>query len=444
MADSKFDTKAHEVFVLLQNGGTAKTYSDFHSHLNSVVPTSDAKYSPSNPSQEMMFGGDPNERDGYSWLTDELTDLTFKLFVPRLEFDRAYGALGTGTGDYSGVTGDNIPLSRIYQASNAAVLTGDIQATPTASKYNIPETPFASTIPAWLASHWTSATPTNYPAYCATNAATNSELASIAFQQVSIDAVNNSFTPNAAETSNIARFYVFTGCKAQLDLDIEIGSPAMWSNIKFMGNWNAATREQALAPNYSLETSALDQKLLQGTRFDAKSIIICEVQPLAGTFASDTKTVATAGEITSDEMLVSEAGWKNICISKLSAPNFFGFDFQRQLLSCENAYSENGISTDLTITKRLGHVADGFDSSPQINGTTYVDFVDTFDAENHKKEYFKFRIMAGSKKTGFTIFQWDKIQLDDITPTTIGTNEGQDLKFKNRGKCHFISIPPCV
>lgn len=190
---------------------------------------------------------------------------------------------------------------------------------------------------------------------------------------------------------NEQKAFIITDARGTIDLDLAIGSKARLK-FSYMGNLADTVQKFTIVPDYE------DQKIT-----------------LAPNVKSSVVTLSGLA-IYTDENLPSVPGSSNICFDKLTAPNLFGFDYQRFLTSCVDGWSKGAVPTDVTIT-----------ITEDAADATYnpYDYLET----NHRLT-LRWGSTAGAKIE----LDFEKLQLAKITDnTTVATFAGQDLGFRNIG-----------
>jgi hypothetical protein len=199
--------------------------------------------------------------------------------------------------------------------------------------------------------------------------------------------------------------------------------------------------------------------------------------------------------------LVAKAGGyaQNFCFAELSAPNFFGFDYQRYLTGCEEGFAKGAIATDINVTMledkavnyqvsgitfvaavatatAVGHNfvvgnsvtitgATGTDATlyngtfvvTAITGTTFNytmeatptgvatgvliatnNSVTIFDPDSNITNFFTIQIKFGTGNGKYVTYKWSKVQLSAVKDGKVATYFGKDVTFRNTGNSFII------
>src|SRR5574343_621820 len=121
--------------------------------------------------------------------------------------------------------------------------------------------------------------------------------------------------------------------------------------------------------------------------------------------------------------LVAKAGGysKTFCFSKLDAPNFFGFDYQRYLTGCEEGFAKGAVPTDVNVTML----------EDQVGGTS-------FDPDANISNFFAFSLKFGTGPGKYVTYKWDKLQISDVKEDKVATYFGRAVTFRNTGYSYII------
>lgn len=199
--------------------------------------------------------------------------------------------------------------------------------------------------------------------------------------------------------------------------------------------------------------------------------------------------------------LVAKAGGyaQNFCFADLSAPNFFGFDYQRYLTGCEEGFAKGAVATDINVTmledKAINMQVSGITfstttatatsnghnlvvgNSVTVSGATGADAtlyngtfvvtavttntfnytmestpagvatgtlvarnnsVTTFDPDSNITNFFTAQVKFGTGNGRFVTYKWSKIQLSAVKDGKVATYFGKDVTFRNTGNSYII------
>lgn len=192
---------------------------------------------------------------------------------------------------------------------------------------------------------------------------------------------------------------------------------------------------------------------------------------------------------------------KAFCFDKLTANNFFGFDYARYLTACEEGFSKTAVPTDVAITL-LEPQSPSFDivsitksgttatvtvattnaslttgNSVTISGATGADAtlynitalitktgdntftyvmggtpsgsatgnlryinnsVTFFDPDTHFSEFFGVQIKIGTGVGKYVTLEWNKLQVANIKEGKVGSYYGRDVTLRNTGNSTII------
>lgn len=213
-----------------------------------------------------------------------------------------------------------------------------------------------------------------------TNSAASSELLTMQFRRSSSDIATQ-------------KNYQLENAQGVVNLEEEVGKRSMLE-FTFNGNPIVPDQQAKLVSDTSTQKS-LVAPLLRMNNLTLAELVVIE--------DGDVKTDVT-----------------NICYNKLSAPNVFGFAYDRFLTGCEEGFSKGAVATDVTITI----LEDDADA--------------TYNPHEHKGKIHAFYRKFGNDAGKQNLLTMDKLQLVEITPTTVGKWVGQELKFRNRGTTSIL------
>ncbi len=203
---------------------------------------------------------------------------------------------------------------------------------------------------------------------------------------------------STADIATQKTFQVYDS-RGTVDLSMEIFNK---SKLKFnmMGNYTQATQETAITVNYGTQKSLAAQVLLP------TNIICSELTGLIGGFTH----TGISGTV------------KNLCFSKLDAPNLFGFTLERFGTSCQIGFTKDADPSDVTLTI----LEDAAIPLGSESATAY-------DPDNHINDFHKFSLKYGTAQGKWVSIYFDNLQLVSTSQTTISKFRGRDLKFRNIG-----------
>lgn len=208
-----------------------------------------------------------------------------------------------------------------------------------------------------------------------------------------------------ASSSEIAtqKLYEVYDALGTMDLSIEILKRVMLTfNMK--GNYSLPTQETAVTPDYG------DRKTLAAAILNSSNIVASELTGLVGGFTH----TGDAGTV------------KNICFTKLDAPNFFGFAVDRLQTSCQTTFDKTAVTTDVTISVlEKEAIALGSESAT------------AYDPYNHLEDIHKFTLKFGLGQGKYVSIYFDQLQLVDISDSKYNNFAAKDLKFRNIGKAQI-------
>lgn len=194
---------------------------------------------------------------------------------------------------------------------------------------------------------------------------------------------------SSADEPTYERKHQITDCRGMVNLEWELGKRSMLG-FNFMGNFVNPARVAQIAPNFGVQKTRIAPVLRAAT------VIQAELVAIDGSFTG--------------------IGTKTFCFSKLSAPNLFGFDYSRFILSCLEGFSKGAVTTDVVLTRLM--------DTPDTG---------VFMPENNLEGLFKLRVTIGVDDVDTVAVEFSKLELVNYANTTVGTYAAQDITFKNRG-----------
>lgn len=282
------------------------------------------------------------------------------------------------------------------------------------------------------------------------------------------DQLTIQYRKSSSEVSqaNTQKVYEFFDCRGSVDIDFEAGSRATLG-FKFLGNDSVPTMETEIVPDFGQQTTnvasvvrlqnmqtATIQEILGTEGIRALSNIVGDGTTVTvdfgtshglingdeikveNTTAYDTTlkivtvvdddtvtyldTVSAAAETSGDVTLTAHS-IQIMCVNSVSLPNFFGFDYSRFLLTCQEGFTKAGVPTDVTITV-LEDEAGGTD----------------FDPEANIEKKFQVILKYGTGVGKFVTIQMDTIQLATVKDAKVAQYQGKEISFRNIGKSKLI------
>lgn len=267
-------------------------------------------------------------------------------------------------------------------------------------------------------------------------------------------------------TGNLDKRYRFQDCRGTVDLSFDAGSRAKL-NFKFLGNDAAPTMETALVADFgsqkdniapvvrkvNMQTATIQEKLgtegakpLSNIVGDATTVTVDfaaahglvtgdEVSVTATTNYNTTLkiiTVVTSTQITyldtpsdpfetTGDVTRTAHVIKTMCVNSFNAANFFGFDYQRFLLTCQEGFTKGATPTDVSVVML----------EDEVGGTD-------FDPEANIEKFFEVIIKYGTGAGKFVTIQMDRLQVSDVKDAKVASYQGKDVTFRNIGNSFLI------
>jgi len=110
------------------------------------------------------------------------------------------------------------------------------------------------------------------------------------------------------------------------------------------------------------------------------------------------------------------------CFSTLTAPNFFGFDFQRYTTGCDQGFAKGGVPTDVTVSML----------EDRVGGTGFL-------PDSNTGKFFSVVLKFGGATAGSTVaYMWDKLQLANVEQGKIASYLARDCSFRNTGNSYIF------
>lgn len=270
----------------------------------------------------------------------------------------------------------------------------------------------------------------------------------------------------------------YFGCRAMVDVSANIGEVP---KLKFSFKGNAATPVAAaiITPNFSGQTSQVCSAVRQAT------IVRADIAPLGGSFSATSAVTSIAkGTLPTNTALITWTGAhglgangsiialnisgatggdatvyngvflatvlstttaiyhtksvpaanatgtftitkgaaaKTFCLSTLQAANFFGFDYARYIVGCEEGFSKSAVPTDVAVSfleDQAGSAA--------------------FDADANLQNFFGVQLKFGTAAGSYITYKWDKLQLTNVKGGKVASFLGRDVTFRNTGSSYMI------
>ena len=183
--------------------------------------------------------------------------------------------------------------------------------------------------------------------------------------------------------------------RGNIDLDATIGTRAKLK-FNYQGNLVNVTQKPPLTADFG------DQKAEHAPSLKSTTITQSEL----GLYTGATPPVYT--------------GISNVGFDKLQAPNLSGFDYARYQTGVGDGWSKEATPTDVTITI-LEDAADA-----------------TYNPDNHLEENHGLKVVAGNTVGKTVELNFEKLQLANVSNSTVAAYTGQDLAFRNVGTTDII------
>lgn len=308
----------------------------------------DADFQPELESETFQYTGSELDDDEGVTMKDRYATASGDTFVPAL------GTISNG----SAATVAGFALGKLFQAAGANVVAGSGTG---AAPGNL----------------------TDQSIVIDKTATTNTTLTLDMLEESSADLTNQ----------NLYRLY---GVRANVDLDIEVGSRARlkWN---FKGNsYDSLVGHESdfpmvqnpkIVPNYGTQKDIIMDAVRQST------ITRAELQLYGTPFANS----------------------NNISFSKLSAPNLLGWEYGRFLSALEEGFDKGATGTDVVLTV-LTAKADS-----------------TFVAEKMLEKVYHFQFAWGLTKGKRVKLVFDKLQCMGISNATVGNYKAKNITFRRTG-----------
>ena len=182
---------------------------------------------------------------------------------------------------------------------------------------------------------------------------------------------------------------VMDDCRGMIDLDATVGKRAKLK-FNYTGNLAEVVQKTPIVADFE------NQKSGHAASVNSKTVTLSNLEVYDG---------ATKPGV----------GVTNFCFDKVVAPNSDGFEYDRYQLSCNDGWSKGGTPTDVTATILEDEA--GSDYNP----------------DNHLEDNHRLTVRYGSGVGEVVQLSWHKLQLANVSPSTVAKYAGQDLAFRNVG-----------
>ena len=378
---------------------------------------------------QFQYLGDALSRDEVTTVKDTSGEITFESFMPVL------GALNAG------LTTAEAPFSQWFSACGGKIIVA------ASGSFDNGGSPVALQDGEELAA--------SDGAVLVTNSIASNDLLTIDYLKDSPEA-----------TSGKQKRYRFIDCRGSFDLSFKAGERIKLA-FKFMGNNSEPTMETAIVPDFG------SQKLNIGSLVRLQNMQGSTVQEILGTVVGTAitnitgdgttvtvtsanhglavgeyvtvtgttnynvvdalvatvpdantityaSTVNDAAEITGTATKSGNRIW-NMCVDGINAANFFGFEYNRYLLTCQEGYDKGAVPTDVTVTTL----------EDEVGGTD-------FNPEANLEKYFKLKFKYGTEAGKYVRIIMDKVQLSNVKDGTVANFFGKEITFRNTGNSYLI------
>ena len=258
----------------------------------------------------------------------------------------------------------------------------------------------------------------------------------------------------------------FTDCRGNLDIAFEAGGRATL-DFKYLGNDNEPTMEPNVAPDLgnqiedtavvvrleNMEQSTITEILGTQAILSITSILgtgteitvafaethesaIGETITIGATTAydgdyivesvTDINTLVLTSDVVATEELTgtgtrAKGVPQQMCTNNGNFTNYFGFDYERYLLTCQEGFSKKAVATDISITLL----------EDESGGTD-------FDPDANIEKFFEITISWGAGPGKTVTLKVSKAQLITTSDTEIGSFFGKDVSLRNTGTTALI------
>lgn len=258
----------------------------------------------------------------------------------------------------------------------------------------------------------------------------------------------------------------FSDCRGMFDLAFEVGS-RIKLNFKYMGNDSDPSMETAVSPDFLNQkfniASVVRLQNMQGSTIreilgTEPSFTIGNIAESGGTITVDTSsphgyineekvtisgttnfnetnvtitvvdvdtftyTSTNSGLAETSGTVIRTVGVPvNMCVNGISAPNFFGFKYDRYLLSCQEGFTKSATPTDVTVTML----------EDEVGGTD-------FDPDANIEKFYEVEFKYGTGDGKYITLFWNKLQLANVKDSKVATYFGKELTLRNIGNSSII------
>lgn len=197
-------------------------------------------------------------------------------------------------------------------------------------------------------------------------------------------------------TGGDQKVFVFSDCRGSVDISLEAGSRTTVT-FNYLGNSATPTMETAITPN-------IGNQIINA----AAVVELANMQ------------TATIEEIT-DLTGPTYGAPQTFCVNTFNAPNFFGFEYERYKLTCQEGYTKGATPTDVTAVIL----------EDEVGGTD-------FDPDANVTKYFRVTLKWGLGAGKFVTLQMNQLQLANVAEAKISKYFGRELSLRNTGTSTII------
>jgi len=258
----------------------------------------------------------------------------------------------------------------------------------------------------------------------------------------------------------------FIDCRGLVDISFNAGSRAIL-DFKFLGNDSAPTMETKIVPDTGSQIDDVAAVVRKSTVQNSTLTEILGTQPILtitniigsgsaitvdfstnhNILAAQTITIAGTTNFDGSYVVASVTDVNTLVLTstitavaettgtgtaskgvpvimstdKGNFANFFGFDYQRYLMTSQEGFSKKAVPTDVSITV-LEDETGGTDFNPEAN----------------IEKFFELDLKWGTGAGKYVALHYDKVQLVDSKDAEIGSFFGKDLSMRNTGNSSII------